>query len=74
MLPQGKQDETSPSIEYVLYNPKMKLKDYEREVILKCLEYNQGSIYKTLCCLGIARETLYRKLRSYGIKKTYKAF
>lgn len=56
------------------YNPNMKLVDYEKEIIIKCLDHHNGSIYKTCIGLGIARETLYRKMKKYKITRTVKTF
>jgi len=43
-----------------------RLKDYEKDVILKALELNNGNISKTAKELGIARNTLYRKIKTIG--------
>ena len=45
------------------------LKDYEKDVILKTLELNNGNISKTAKELGIARNTLYRKMKKIGCFK-----
>jgi len=43
------------------------LKDVEREHILKVLNSNGGNITHTSQILGIGRNTLYRKLKEFGI-------
>jgi DNA-binding NtrC family response regulator len=44
-----------------------RLKDREREQILRVLEENHGNRRKTARDLGIGERTLYRKLREYEI-------
>jgi len=43
------------------------LKDAEREHILKVLNSNSGNITHAAQILGIGRNTLYRKLKEFGI-------
>jgi len=45
------------------------LKDMEREALLKALTANNGNITLTAQSLGVARNTIYRKIKRYGIKK-----
>ncbi len=46
----------------------MKLKDVERELILKRLEMYQQDVLETAYSLGISKSKLYMKLKEYGIK------
>ncbi|HHV35757.1 MAG TPA: sigma-54-dependent Fis family transcriptional regulator [Syntrophomonadaceae bacterium] len=43
------------------------LKEYEKEIIAKTLEINKGNVSKTARDLGIARNTLYRKMKKMGL-------
>jgi transcriptional regulator of acetoin/glycerol metabolism len=43
------------------------LKDYERDIIIKTLDLNKGNVSKTARDLGIARNTLYRKMKKFGL-------
>lgn len=42
--------------------------DYEKQVILKLLEENQGNLTQVAGQLGIARTTLYRRMAKYGLR------
>ncbi|MDA8235569.1 MAG: sigma-54-dependent Fis family transcriptional regulator [Clostridia bacterium] len=44
------------------------LKDLEKEAILKALTHHQRNISRAAATLGIGRNTLYRKLKEYGIE------
>lgn len=44
------------------------LKELEREEILAILRANHGNISKSAMVLGIPRQTLYRKIKKYGLK------
>ncbi|SDE57509.1 sigma-54-dependent Fis family transcriptional regulator [Sporomusa acidovorans] len=61
-------------IEYVPIKPRKsgKLKKYQEEVILETLKKNGGNITKTAETLGIARNTLYNKIRSEKLKEQRK--
>ena len=43
------------------------LKQSEKEVVMQALKKNDGNISKTAVQLGITRQTLYAKIRKYGI-------
>jgi PAS domain S-box-containing protein len=43
------------------------LKEVERAMIAEALEFYEGNIQKTAAKLGIGRNTLYRKMKEYGI-------
>lgn len=42
--------------------------DYEKQVILKLIEENQGNLSQVAGQLGIARTTLYRRMTKYGLR------
>ena len=44
-----------------------KLEEYEKEAIINALRQCEGNISHTAKTLGVARNTLYRKLRKFGI-------
>lgn len=44
------------------------LKNYEKALIIKTLEQYNGNISKTASALGVARNTLYRKIDKLGIR------
>lgn len=44
------------------------LAELEKKEIKRLLEYYEGNITKVAAALGIARNTLYRKLRKYGLQ------
>ncbi|MFZ5643504.1 MAG: sigma-54-dependent Fis family transcriptional regulator [Bacillota bacterium] len=46
----------------------MPVPDYEKQVILKLLEENQGNLSQVAGQLGIARTTLYRRMAKYGLR------
>lgn len=48
-------------------NTDQSLKDYEKDIILKTLDINKGNVSKTARDLGIARNTLYRKMKKMGL-------
>lgn len=48
-------------------SPKM-FNKAESEIIYKALESNKGNIFATANQLGIARNTLYRRMKKYGIE------
>lgn len=47
----------------------MRLKDIERQAIVDTVVKCKGNISWAAKVLGIARETLYRKMRVYDIKR-----
>lgn len=51
------------------YNPEIKMAELERFWILSAIDKCQGSISQAARMLGMARETVYRKVRSYNEKK-----
>jgi DNA-binding NtrC family response regulator len=46
------------------------LADLEREMICKAVASYGGKIHKAAISLGISRNTLYRKMKEYGIGDT----
>jgi transcriptional regulator of acetoin/glycerol metabolism len=48
------------------YNPEIKMKDLERFWILSAVEKCNGSISRASKLLGLAKETVYRKVRVYN--------
>ena len=44
------------------------LADVEKRTITRTLDYFEGNICRTAQSLGISRPTIYRKMKSYGIK------
>jgi DNA-binding NtrC family response regulator len=48
------------------------LDERERELILETIEHNQGNLEKAAKDLGISRVTLWRRMKKYGIRGTYK--
>jgi len=50
------------------------LDERERELILEAIERNQGNLEKAAKDLGISRVTLWRRMKKYGIRGTYKVF
>jgi two-component system response regulator PilR (NtrC family) len=50
------------------------LDERERELILEAIEQNQGNLEKAAKDLGISRVTLWRRMKKYGIRGTYKVF
>lgn len=63
-LPQSRQAAT----EATLYTVRS-LKDIEKEHVLRTLEYTQGNKKRAAEILGIERNTLYDKLRQYGLRE-----
>ncbi|MCL2893325.1 acetoacetate metabolism transcriptional regulator AtoC [Brenneria tiliae] len=61
-------DEASDAIEADVQNLKERLKSYERELILKALNNNQGNRVQTAKILGISRRALIYKLQEYGVE------
>ena len=51
------------------YNPNIKMAELERFWILSAIEKCQGSISEAARMLGMARETVYRKVRLYNETK-----
>jgi len=45
------------------------LRSYESELIERILRETKGNVSQTARTLGIGRDTMYRKMRKYGIKK-----
>ena len=43
----------------------------ECSAILEAIEREQGNMTRVAACLGISRPTLYRKMRLYGIRRSY---
>lgn len=63
-LPSGK----AVTLEFSLQDsPSGKLKNIERDLIIKTLTENKGSIKKSSEIIGIGRRTLYRKCEEYDI-------
>lgn len=52
--------------------PKQTFDDVEKKIILEILEKEHGNIQATAKVLGIARNTLYRKIKKYGIVRAKK--
>jgi transcriptional regulator of acetoin/glycerol metabolism len=50
-------------------SPKMNLRDYERDLIYRTLRECKGNISQVSRILGIGRDTIYRKIRKYSVKK-----
>jgi DNA-binding NtrC family response regulator len=48
------------------------LDERERELILETIEHNHGNLEKAAKDLGISRVTLWRRMKKYGIRGTYK--
>ena len=42
--------------------------DYEREIINRILEKHAGNISRTALELNLSRQTLYRKIRKFGLQ------
>lgn len=51
------------------YNPEKTLAQNEMDFILKALTYYHNNLGKTAKALGVSRETIYRKLRKYKVKR-----
>ncbi|PRD30983.1 UNVERIFIED_CONTAM: acoR [Trichonephila clavipes] len=47
------------------------LTDMEEQAIRRALAAEQGNLTRVAAVLGISRPTLYRKLKTYGIKRSY---
>ncbi len=47
------------------------LTDLEEQAIRRALVVEEGNLTRVATVLGISRPTLYRKLRAYGIRRTY---
>ncbi|MCA8881130.1 MAG: sigma-54-dependent Fis family transcriptional regulator [Rhodobacteraceae bacterium] len=47
------------------------LEAMECSAILEAIEREQGNMTRVAACLGISRPTLYRKMRLYGIRRSY---
>lgn len=47
---------------------KISLEDTEKDAIMTCLRRNHGNKKKTADALGIAKSTLFHKIKEYGIK------
>ena len=43
----------------------------ECNAILETIAREQGNMTRVAACLGISRPTLYRKMRIYGIRRSY---
>lgn len=53
---------------YARENRKRAMEEKEKEKIIQTLDNNGGNVSKTALSLGISRNTLYRRLRKYGIQ------
>ncbi|WP_244901202.1 sigma-54-dependent Fis family transcriptional regulator [Haematobacter missouriensis] len=51
--------------------PPSSLTDMEEQAIRRALVAEAGNLTRVATTLGISRPTLYRKLKSYGIRRTY---
>ncbi len=49
-------------------SPGVPVEDYEKEIIIRLMKTHKGNISRIASELGVARTTLYRKLKKYGIK------
>jgi DNA-binding NtrC family response regulator len=47
--------------------PLRSLEEVERETICKAVTFYKGNIFKAALSLGISRNTLYRKMKEYGV-------
>ncbi len=47
--------------------PNMNMQDNMREMVLRTLQEHNGNISHAAKCLGVARTTLYRKMKKFGI-------
>lgn len=47
------------------------LEDAERATVMRAIAATDGNLSRTAKTLGISRPTLYRKMRLYGIRRTY---
>ena len=53
---------------YARENRKRAMEEKEKENIIQALDNNGGNVSKTAISLGISRNTLYRRLKKYGIQ------
>ena len=51
------------------FNPEKTLAQNEMDFILKALSYYNNNLGRTAKALGVSRETIYRKLRKYKVKR-----
>lgn len=58
---------TSSNADGISFDPIKKLKDYEKEIILKTLNYCEGNKSETAKVLGMSRLTLHKKVNLYGL-------
>jgi transcriptional regulator of acetoin/glycerol metabolism len=62
--------EVKPDLNVTLQENLRRLQsDFERGAILKALESTGGNRAETAALLGISRNTLFKKLRQYGLGK-----
>jgi len=53
--------------------PLRSLEEVERETICKAVTFYKGNIFKAALSLGISRNTLYRKMKEYGVGEAVSA-
>ncbi|MDW5299147.1 MAG: sigma 54-interacting transcriptional regulator [Sedimentibacter sp.] len=67
ILPEHLQSKITKAITKIKKNPLMTIKEAEATAVIKALEHTGGNVTQAAKILGIGRNTLYGKIKEYGL-------